>query len=110
MRLTREPDASPEPAEAGISCDDVREQRARDRGRRSIEREEDARGLLGVDGTVACLDELDEPIRGIEGKLHPSSLYEHMFAFKGANQKDEGAAPLPQRRPLRRASDRASRP
>jgi hypothetical protein len=31
---------------------------------------------------VPSLDQLDEAVGGVEGKLHACSLIEHMFAYK----------------------------
>ena len=70
VRLDREADARAEPREPRVALDDVLEQRARERGRRPLEREEDARRLLRADRAAAGLHELHEPIRGVERELH----------------------------------------
>ena len=69
-RRRRETDGGAAPGEPRVAGDDVVEQRARERRRRAREREEHARRLLGRHGPAPGLDELDEPVGGIERELH----------------------------------------
>ena len=80
-RRIGEPDRGAAPREPGVARDDVVEQRPRDRRRRRGEREERAGGLARRDRAAARLDELDEPVGGVEGELHPPILREHMFVL-----------------------------
>ena len=66
----REPDGGAAPGEPGVALDDVVEERARDRRWRARERVEQARGLVCRHRPSPELDQLDEPVRGIEGELH----------------------------------------
>jgi len=65
-----EADPPAKPDEAGVALDDVRKERAGEGLGRALEREQDPRSLLGTHGPTACLDELDEPVGGVEGELH----------------------------------------
>jgi hypothetical protein len=79
VRIVGETDAGAEPGQPRVAVDDLAEEGARERCGRALEREEDARRLLRCDRAVACLHELDEPVRRVERELHPPSLDEHMF-------------------------------
>ena len=74
-----EPDRRAAPREPRVARDHVVEQRARDRRRRRGEGEERPRGLAGRNRAASRLDELHEPVGGIERELHPANLHEHMF-------------------------------
>ncbi len=136
VRVAGEPHARADEREARVSVDHVAQQRARQRDGRSLEREEHSSCLLGGNRPVLGLDELDQPVRGVERKLHRSSVYEHTFWYKrGASsrmsrpptsvtrpsvrcptlgvaaQNDEGAALPGGRRPRRNLASRPpSRP
>ena len=49
---------------------------------RCCEREERASGVFDGDCAAPFLDELDEPVRRVEPKLHPSMVGERMFVCK----------------------------
>jgi hypothetical protein len=70
-RFAREPDAGAAPGQPGVPGDDILEEAPREAGGRLPQGEEMARGLLGGDRPAALLDELDETVGGVEGKLHP---------------------------------------
>jgi hypothetical protein len=78
-RRVGEPDGIASPREPGVLADDLLEQVPREPHRRAAEREQAASGLLRVDGPPPLLDQLDEPIGGIQPQLHVRSLCEHMF-------------------------------
>ena len=65
-----EADAPAEPGEARVAVDDVGEQGVGERRRRALEREEHARRLLRPDRAAPRVDELDEPVGGVERELH----------------------------------------
>ncbi len=75
-------DAGSPPGQAGIPGDHVGEQRPRKPVGGVPEREERSRRLGSRDGAAALLDQLDEPIGGVESELHSGSIGEHMFARK----------------------------
>ncbi len=68
------PSASPtraaQPGEPRVTVDDVGEQGVRQRRGCTFEREENPGGLLRPDRALPRLDELDEPVGGIERQLH----------------------------------------
>ena len=78
-RRVGETDRGAAPREPRVTRDDVVEQRPRDRRRGGRERKERAGRLAGGHRPPTRLDELDEAVGAVEGKLHPSMLYEHMF-------------------------------
>jgi hypothetical protein len=41
---------------------------------------------------MTCLDELDEPVGGVEGELHPTILCEHVFVFNAEEKAADAAA------------------
>ena len=82
VRIVREPDARPDEGEPRVAVDDVAEQRAGERDRGPLEREQHASGLVRADRPVPRLHELDEPVGGVERELHRSSLDEHTFALQ----------------------------
>ena len=88
-RRLGEPDARTAPGESGVADDDIVEQRAGEPGRNVAERVEGTRGVLGRNRPVAGLDELDQPVGGVERELHDASVSEHMFACK----RETSAAP-----------------
>jgi hypothetical protein len=49
-----------------------------------VERVEQACRLLDRDCSAPFLDELDQPVRGVDPELHASMLGEHVFVFKSA--------------------------
>ena len=65
-----EPDRCAAPGETGVTGDDVVEQRARERRGRAREREEHPGRLLRRHGAAAELDQLDQPVGGVERQLH----------------------------------------
>ena len=73
--VTRETDALTEPREPGIAFDDVRDQRAGERLRCALEREEHTGRGGARDRPTTCVDELDEPVGGVERELHESKRY-----------------------------------
>ena len=75
-------DSLAEPFEASVALDHVREQRSRERGGRALQREQCASGLLGRDRATSRVDQLDEPVCGVERQLHAATLYEHVFDSK----------------------------
>ncbi len=80
LRLgARQCDVRAGPDEPRIRLDHLAEQRARQPGRGAGEREERARSIGRRDGPAPFLDELDQPIGGIQTKLHPVSMTERMF-------------------------------
>ena len=81
-RLDGEANASPPPFQPYISLDNVLQQAPGEPCRSVSKRIEEPRGLLGRDGASPLLDELDEPVGGIERELHRSRVDEHMFVFK----------------------------
>ena len=70
LRSVGEADARAEPTQPGVTVDDVREKRVGQARRRTLEREQDACRLLRSHRSPARLDELDEPVGGIERQLH----------------------------------------
>ena len=74
VRRVGEPDARAEPGEPRVALDDVLEQRAGERSRRPLEREEHVRRVVRSDRPAPSLHELDEPIRSIERELHARRL------------------------------------
>ena len=70
LRTVREADTRPEPHQPRVPVDDVGEQRVRERRWSPLEREENARRLLRCDRASTRVDQLDEPVGGIEGQLH----------------------------------------
>ena len=89
-RRVGQADGGAAPGEPGIACDHIVEEGPGDRRRRRGEREERARGVARRDGASSRLDELHEPIGGIEGQLHPWILDEHMFDSKGKKRGPAG--------------------
>jgi hypothetical protein len=49
-----------------------------------VERVEQACRLLDRNCSAPFLDELDQPVRGVDPELHASMLGEHVFVFKHA--------------------------
>ena len=82
-----EPDRGAAPREPRVTRDDIVEQRAGDRRRGRREREERAGRVAGRHRPPSRLDELDEAVGAVEGELHPSMLYEHMFVCQGATKE-----------------------
>ena len=70
LRAVREAHASAEPRQARVTVDDVGEQGVGEARRRALEREQHACRLLRRDRAPARVDQLDEPVGGIEGELH----------------------------------------
>ena len=95
----REPDAAAAPGEPRIAVDDVGEQRAGEPGRDVPQRIELAGRVLGGHRPVPRLDQLHEPVGGVERELHAASLGEHMFACNG---KEKAATPARPSRPRKR--------
>ena len=82
-RRRREPDRCAAPGKPRVAGDDVVEQRPGERRRRAREGEQRPRRLVGRHRPPPRLDELDEPVGGIERELHrPRSIRERMFACK----------------------------
>ena len=75
VRRVGEPDARAEPRQPRVAFDDVLEQRASERSRCPLEREEHVRRVLGSDRPAPRLHELDEPIRSVERELHGRRAY-----------------------------------
>ena len=69
-RRRREPDRCAAPGEPRVAGDDVVEQRPGKRRRRARESEQRPRRLVGRHRPAPGLDELDEPVGGIERELH----------------------------------------
>ena len=69
-RRSGEPDAGAAPGEPRVARDDVVEQAPREPLRGVGEREERPGGLLDGHRPAPLLDELDEPVGGVEGELH----------------------------------------
>ncbi len=67
------------PDEPRVGLDHLPEQRARQPGRSARKREQRPRGIGGGHGPAPFLDELDQPIRGIQAHLHACSMTERMF-------------------------------
>jgi hypothetical protein len=74
-RVIGQTDSGPEPGEARVTVDDAREQAVRESRRRTLESEQDSRGILGRNSPSPCLNELDEPVGGVERELHGSTQY-----------------------------------
>ncbi len=89
VRIVREADARPDEGKPRVAVDDVAEERAGERGRGPLEREQHPRRLVRADRTVPRLHELDEPVGGIERELHRSSLDEHTFAYKTGQKRSQ---------------------
>jgi len=71
----RERNEVPRPAQARVVLYGLVEQRARKTDRDGApELQDEARRVLGCDRPPPLLDELDEPVGGIEAKLHDSSV------------------------------------
>ena len=82
-RRRREPDRCAAPGEPRVAGDDVVEQRPGERRRRAREGEQRPRRLVGRHRPPPGLDELDEPVGGIERELHRRrAVCERMFADK----------------------------
>ncbi|MCZ7588821.1 MAG: hypothetical protein M5U27_08240 [Gaiella sp.] len=69
-RRRGQPDRGATPRESRVARDDVVEERPREGRRGAREREEGARRLVGGHRPAPRLDELDEPVGGVEGQLH----------------------------------------
>ena len=69
-RRGRQPDRCPPPGETGVTGDDVVEQGAREGRGRAREREEHPGRLLRRHGPAAELDQLHQPVGGVERELH----------------------------------------
>ena len=113
VRIVREADPRPEEGEPRVALDDVVEERAGERGRGALEREQHASGLVRPDRAVSRLHELDEPVGGIERELHRSSLDEHTFAFKTCERRpknDKRAGSSSRNRPFGISYGAPSRP
>ena len=82
----READAVAVPGETRVASDDVVEQAARKPGGDVPKREEPPCGLLGIDRTAPLLDELDEPVGGIDPQLHGREPSEHVFDRQGSRR------------------------
>ena len=67
------------PRQPRVGLDDIGEQAPRERDRSGAEREQPPRSLLGEHRPAPLLDELHQPVGGVEPELHGSSLDEHMF-------------------------------
>ncbi len=78
----RQADGVPAPGQAGVLPDDFLEEAAGKTDGRLPEREQPPRGLLGEDRAAPLLDELHEPVGGIEPELHGESVSERTFACK----------------------------
>ena len=78
----RQPDGVSAPGQASVFADDFLEQAARHPDRGVAEREQPTRSLLDEDGPAPFLDELDQPVRGVQPELHAESLGEHTFAVQ----------------------------
>ena len=70
VRIGRRARPRPAPGEARIALDHVVKQRAGEGGGGALEREQHAGGLVRRHRAVSRLDELDEPVGGVEGELH----------------------------------------
>ena len=79
-RRRREPDARPAPGQPSVARDDVLEQASREAFGSARECEERSGRLLGGHRPAPLLDELDEPVGGVEGELHPAR-YTNMCSY-----------------------------
>ena len=66
----READSVAAPREARVLADDLLEQAAGKPDRCVAQREQPSRRLLDVDRPTPLLDELDQPVGGVQPKLH----------------------------------------
>ena len=82
-----EPDRGAAPRKPRVTRDDIVEQRPCDRRRGRRERKERSGRVAGRHRAPPRLDELDEAVGAVEGELHPSMLYEHMFYAKGHRER-----------------------
>ena len=83
------PDGVSAPREPRVFADDLLEQVARHPDRGVPEREQPACSLLDEDRPTPFLDELDQPVRGVQPELHAGSLSEHTFAVQKRHQEYE---------------------
>ncbi len=91
-RVSGEDERRAGPREPGVGVDDVVEEGAGEPRRRAGEREERARGLGRRYGTAALLDELDEPVCGVQAKLHDAAMVERMFGRRRRLRARRGPA------------------
>ena len=97
----RERNARAAPGKASVRLHDLAEQRSREPDGRACEREKSLRRLVRGDGPTVLLDELDEPVGGVQPKLHGEEDSERMFglppsgggARDGALREDERLLP-----------------
>ncbi|MDX6387194.1 MAG: hypothetical protein QOD85_996, partial [Gaiellaceae bacterium] len=82
----RQPDRVSTPREAGVSGHHLVEERPRQPHRCVSQRKEPARCLLGVDRAAPLLDELHEPVRRIEAKLHAREPRRTYVRLQGSRQ------------------------
>ncbi len=97
-RPTRAPSqarrASPSTTSASRLCASV--------GGRALESEQGARGILGGDSPSPCLNELDEPVGGVERELHDSRPYRTYVRYSSLRGRTEGPhTATPSQKPLR---------
>ena len=78
-----QPDVGAPPCEASVTRDHIVEQRACDRSGCRGEGIEGSRGLTCRHRPASYLDEIDQPVGGIEGELHPGSVHEQTFVSSG---------------------------
>ncbi len=90
------PTRSPRHASRASRANRLVEQPARDPVGKPPEREEPPRRLLGRHRSAPLLDELDEPVGGVQAKLHADdTLGERMFDYKRDSRSRHHAATSP---------------
>jgi hypothetical protein len=85
-------DPRSEPGQSRITVDDVGQQAARERRRRTLESEEDARRVLRSDRAPPCVHQLDQPVCGIERELHADRGYTNTCSLTRPRKRPHVAA------------------
>ena len=93
-RVVRERDRRPPPRESRVAADDVVEEAVCKARRREGEREQRAGGLLGCDGRAPFLDQIDQPVGGVEGELR---LHANICSHRHRPEQETGARVGPRR-------------
>ena len=100
-RRGRQPDRRPPPGETRVTGDDVVEQGARQGRGRARESEEHPGRLLRRHGAAAELDQLDQPVGGVERELHGSNGNRTYVRLSSSSARDDerGAVAAAKRTP-----------
>jgi hypothetical protein len=101
-------DRAAPPGKPRVLRDDLFEEPARERLGRSDEREEARGSVLGGYQSMALLEELDQPVGGVQPELHGAALYEHTFyksSSAGPVDAGEAAGEQPNKERRREADD-----